>query len=115
MAAADAAPRAVPGIFAMKVSATGRNKKRVYLNSEQDYRDQRNITINIAPAAAERLARRYGAPADRFFMGKNIRVHGAARRERIDFVGANLRPTGLYYYQTHVHVTDPDQISIVSD
>jgi hypothetical protein len=111
-AAADAAPRGVRGVFAMRVTATGWVRGRVYLNSENDYRDQRNLTINITPRAAERLARRHGERADRFFVGKRIEVRGTARRTRIDFISRN-RPTGLYYYQTHVAVTDPDQISIV--
>jgi hypothetical protein len=112
VAAANAAPRAVPGTFTMLVRATGRNGRRVYLNSELDYRDQRNLTVNIEPGAAEALARRFGAPADQFFLGKIIHVRGAARRTRIDFL-SDGRATGLYYYQTHVAVGDPDQIVVV--
>jgi len=112
MAAAEAAPGSVRGVFAMRVTATGWVRGRVYLNSENDYRDQRNLTINIAPRAAERLARRYGTRADRFFAGKRVEVRGIARRTRIDFVSRN-RPTGLYYYQTQVAVTDPDQIVVI--
>ena len=112
MAAAEAAPGGVRGVFAMRVAATGWVESRVYLNSENDYRDQRNLTINIAPRAAATLARRHGARADRFFVGKHIEVRGTARRTRIDFVSRNRR-TGLYYYQTHVAVEDPDQIVVV--
>ena len=112
MAAAEAAPGGVPGVFAMRVTATGWVDRRVYLNSENDYRDQRNLTINISPGAAAALARRHGARADRFFAGKAIEVRGTARRTRIDFISRN-RPTGLYYYQTQVAVTDPDQIEVV--
>lgn len=113
VAAADAAPRGVPGIFAIHVAGTGRIDGRVFLNSEADYRDQRNLTIAIAPPAAQALAQRHGAAPDAFFRGRNIEVRGAARRERIDFTDDRHRPTGLYYYQTHVAVTDPDQIRIV--
>jgi len=112
VAAADAAPRGVPGVFAMQVTATGRIGGRVFLNSEADYRDQRNLTIAIEPRAAERLAALHGAAPESYFRGKSIEVRGAARRVRIDFI-ENRRPTGLYYYQTHVPVTDPEQISIV--
>ncbi len=112
VAAADAAPRSVPGTFALLVRATGRGGRRVYLNSELDYRDQRNVTVNIDPGAAAALERRFGAPADEFFRGKFIRVRGAARRVRIHFI-TDGRPTGLYYYQTHVAVGDADQITVV--
>lgn len=113
VAAADAAPRGVPGIFAIHVAATGRIGGRVFLNSQGDYRDQRNLTIAIAPPAAQALTQRHGAAPEAFFRGRNIEVRGAASRVRIDFTDDRHRPTGLYYYQTHVAVTDPDQIRIV--
>jgi hypothetical protein len=111
VAAADAAPRGVSGEFALVVRATGRERGRVYLNSERDYRDQRNLTVNIDRRAAEALERRYGAPAHLFFENKAIRVRGVVRRVRIDFLWQG-RPTGKYYYQTHVLVADPDQIAV---
>ena len=111
--AADAAPRAVPGTFAMLVRATGRERGRIYLNSELDYRDQRNLTINIDPAAAKALERRLGQAPDRFFKRKWIEVRGTAQRTRIGFFDDG-KPTGLYYYQTHVRVTDPDQIILAA-
>lgn len=113
VAAADAAPRRVFGTFAMRVTATGRVRSRVYLNSQDDYRDQRNLTIAIQPHTATALARRNGAPPERFYRGRDIEVRGAAQRVRIHIIDDNGRPTGLYYYQTHVVVTDADQISVV--
>ena len=112
--AADAAPRPVPGTFAMLVRATGRERGRVYLNSEFDYRDQRNLTINIEPGAAKALERRLGQAPDRYFKGKWIEVRGASARVRIGFFDNRGRPTGLYYYQTHVRVTDPYQIILAA-
>ncbi|HMG46480.1 MAG TPA: hypothetical protein VK614_03365 [Allosphingosinicella sp.] len=113
VAAADAAPRVVPGVFAMRVTATGRVGPRIYLNSEADYRDQRNLTIAIEPWAAQQLARRYRGAPEPALRGHTIEVRGAARRQRIDFMNNFHRPTGLYYYQTHVRVTNADQIRIV--
>jgi hypothetical protein len=112
LAAADAAPRGVPGIFAMRVQATGVERGRTFLNSELDYRDQRNLTVAISWQAARALGARYGAAPDIFFRGKAIRVRGEARRVRIDFTDDG-RPTGKYYYQTHVPVDSPDQIEVV--
>ena len=113
MAAASAAPRSVPGIFTMPVRATGKAGRRVYLNSELDYRDQRNLTVNIDQRAARALAARFGAPPEEFFKGKAIEVRGAARRVTIGFF-ENGRPTGLYYYQTHVNVRGSSQIVLVA-
>lgn len=113
ISAATAAPQPVRGRFTMRVAATGRRDGNIYLNSETDYRDQRNLTITILPGAIDQLAARYGAEADVFLMGKRVVVDGQARRVHIDFTG-NGQPTGKYYYQTHVVVSDADQISIVT-
>ena len=113
MAAASAAPRTVEGIFTMQVEATGKERNRVYLNSELDYRDQRNLTVNIDSRAAKDLTARFGAPPEEFFKGKTIEVRGAARRVTIGFF-ENGRPTGLYYYQTHVNVRGSSQIVLVA-
>lgn len=111
--AAGAAPAGVHAIFVMPVRAAGRDGGRIYLNSERDYRDQRNLSISIGPRAAAALAARHGAAPDAFFPGRRIRVTGAARRVRIDFRDSARRPTGLYYFQTHVDVESADQIALV--
>ena len=113
MAAASAAPQTVPGMFTMQVKATGKERGRVFLNSELDYRDQRNLTVTIEPRAAKALAARFGSPPDIFFKGKAIEVRGAARRVTIGFFETG-RPTGRYYYQTHVTVRGGDQIRLMN-
>jgi len=109
--AADAAPAAVEGVFAMNVQATGTHSGQIYLNSELDYRDQRNLTVAITPRAAQQLAQRLGAHPIVALEGKDVLVEGSAVRTRINFV-ANGRMTDKYYYQTHVNVTDADQITV---
>jgi len=73
-AAADAAPSAVPGTFVMHVTATGRVGPRIYLNSEADYRDQRNLSIAISPWAAQQLAHRFGGAPEARLRGRTIAV-----------------------------------------
>ena len=97
----------------MRVRAVGRRDGNIYLNSEQDYRDQRNLTVTIRPSAINALAERFGEQADRFLIGRRIVVDGEARRVRIDFT-YNGQPTGKYYYQTHVDVREASQLSIAS-
>lgn len=109
--AADAAPRGVPGLFSMQVQATGEQGGEIYLNSELDYRDQRNLTVALTPAAAHQLALRLGEPVTVALDRKRILVRGSATRVRIDFT-AGGQPTGKYYYQTHVRVTDAAQIQL---
>jgi hypothetical protein len=109
--AAAAAPDGVPGVFALQVQATGTQDGFTYLNSELDYRDQRCLTVAITPDAAQQLEAKLGGPAIIALKGKLILVKGTAARTRVDFI-TDGKPTGKYYYQTHVRVTDPGQIQI---
>lgn len=112
ISAATAAPRPVPGRFTIRVTSTGRQDGNIYLNSEADYRDQRNLTVAIRAPAIGELAARYGMEADAYLVGKRVVVQGLARRVRIDFTH-NGQPTDKYYYQTHVDVFDADQLTIL--
>lgn len=107
--AAYAASKPVYGLFWLRVQATGTMKGEVYLNSEKDYRDQRNITIVIKPAAAKALEKKLGRSPATAYIHKSILVRGAARRVTIYFA-IDGKPSAKYYYQTHVYVTDPGQI-----
>lgn len=109
--AADAAPRGVRGRFVMKVRAVGRADGRLFLNSEEDYRDQRNLSIAVTPDAARATMTRLGMRRDGDFVGRRIAVSGVAKRVRIDFTSDGW-PTGKYYYQTHVRVDRPGQVSL---
>ncbi|GAB3360211.1 hypothetical protein GCM10027430_33240 [Lysobacter tyrosinilyticus] len=109
--AADAEDEGVAGVFGIDVVATGRGRGEVYLNSEADYRDQRNLTVHFTPAAVAAYRKLHGADPDMDLKGKRITVVGAARRMRIDFLNAGV-PTGKFYYQTHVIVSDPGQVAI---
>ena len=110
---AAASPRlGVTGTFALTVRRAERTPYRTHLNSERDYRDQRNLSIAVTPYAAQKLAVRLSAPPEIFLKGKNILVSGTARRVRIDFT-VDGKPTGKYYYQTHVLVSDPAQIKVL--
>ncbi len=109
--AAAAKPRGITGVFALSVRATGRTDK-VHLNSELDYRDPRNLSIAVMPQAAAELEARLGRAPEIALKGKRILVSGTARTVRIDFLTDN-RPTGKYYYQTHVRVDHASQIKVL--
>jgi len=98
----------VRGEFIITVKALDTYPDRSFLNSELDYRDQRNLTIQMPTTIVPKLEQRLGV---KFQELKNRRlvVLGAAKRVRIDFVHDN-RPTGKYYYQTHVRVDSPTQV-----
>ncbi len=110
--AADAAPAGVDGVFDVNVRATGHQDGIIYLNSENDYRDQRNLTVDIPPAAAAALQAKYGESPETFFKGKHLAVTGQAKRVTIWFSCHGVQ-TEKYYYQTHVEVADPSQLQVL--
>ncbi len=113
-AASRAAPGGARGSYVMRVRGTGRADGNTYLNSETDYRDQTNLTIALTPASLAGLKARYGDPPERALQGRMVRVDGVARRVRVEFL-ANGRPTGKYYFQTHVDVAAADQLTLFDD
>lgn len=111
LAASDAGTRGVPGIFGFVVAGTGSDQDGVvYLNSEEDYRDQRTLTVRMTGEAA-------GAWQDlhhedpQALKGRHITVVGYVRRVKIDFTAGGL-PTGKYYYQTHLDVSEAWQVMV---
>ena len=101
----------VTGVFYMTVKATGMTD-RLHLNSEIDYRDQRNLSVAVEPAAAKELADALGAPPQFALKDKRILVIGTAKRAKIVFIADGM-PTDKYYYQTHVLVTQASQIKVL--
>ncbi|MDI1321028.1 MAG: hypothetical protein PSW75_12675 [bacterium] len=110
--AAAAAPDGVDGIFELTVRATGRDNDVIYLNSENNYRDQRCLTIQIPTVVVTEYVRKFGLAPDVALKGKHIRVNGEARRATIWITQYGLK-TQNYYYQTHVKLVDPRQIEVV--
>lgn len=104
----------VNGVFEFTVRGSGKDRRFVYLNSERDYRDQRCLTVTMTRGNAAKLAVRVGGSPQKALVGRRIRVTGTARRTRINIYSDRSR-TGLYYYQTHVFVTDPDQIELLDE
>ena len=107
--AASAEGGAVPAVVEFRVGAVGRRPDAVYINSERDYRDPRNLSVVLEPMAARQLERGYG-PAESW-RGKRVTVRGDVRRVRILFA-ENGKATGFYYFQFHLSVTDPGRFRL---
>ena len=104
-------PQGVSGVFEMVVRATGRQGGLLYLNSETDYRDPRNLTIVVAPAEEEVLSVRLGGPVQTSILRKVVAVRGTAKKTRIDFI-TDGRPTGKYFFQTHLKLRSARDLTI---
>ena len=107
--AADAAPDAIAGTYEITIKAFGEDDGVIYLNSELDYRDQRCLTVALLPSAQTDFKKRFDVDPKASLIGKKIRITAPAKRMKVFFT-ADGRTTGKYYYQTHVVVTDLDQI-----
>ncbi|WP_329740565.1 hypothetical protein [Dyella sp. A6] len=108
--AAAAAPYGVPGRYTLVVRSVGHAKGLVYLDSQRDYRDQRNVSVVLYPNAQAQLRARLGGPLAKTLEGHRIVVVGAARQVKILFMD-NGHTTGKYYYQTHIPVTRGNQVT----
>jgi hypothetical protein len=111
--AAESVPLGVSGTFEMQVRATGSERfGSTYLNSEDDYRDPRCLTVVIPRGLLTTVIRKFGASPEDYFKDKRILVKGFAKRTRIDFT-RHGRPSGKYYYQTHVLLESADDITVI--
>lgn len=94
------------GCLRPTVKAWGEDRGSLFLNSQTDYRDPRDVSVRIEPPAAAADTRPNGAAR---LVGQSLLVRGTAHRVRIDFTSSG-RPSGKYYYQTHIVVMELSQI-----
>jgi hypothetical protein len=106
-------PEGVRGTFQFLIKASGSQGGIVYLNSDLDYRDPKNITVALAPKTIESFIKTYGSSPDSYLIDKSIEVTGKVERIKI-FLYADGKNTKKYYFQTHVKVTSLDQIRVLS-
>jgi hypothetical protein len=90
----ERAPVGVRGTFRLPIKAAGIKSGAIFLNTELDYRDRRNISAALDPKIINALTKEYGASPDSYFLGKTIEITGEANRMRINF-SSNSRVTSL--------------------
>ena len=111
MAAASELSKVV-GVFALTIQSSGNQKDMTYLNSELDYRDPQNLSIEFPAIVRGQLIEKYGTHPIQFFKGKKILVEGEAKRIKIYRIIRGIR-TDKYYYQTHIRVNNSEQIMVL--
>lgn len=107
-------PRGVSGVFEMVVRSTGREGGKLFLNSELDYRDPRNLTIDITPAVEKALEARLGAPVESAVIRRAIAVRGVARKVKTIFT-VDGQPSGKYYFQTHLMLRSARDLTVAGE
>ena len=82
-----------------EVKSTGQSSaKLTFLNSESNYRNEKNFTVVIDPKAEEKFTKAGVNDAKGFYKGKTIRVTGTVT---------------LFQNKPQIKVDDPAQIKIV--
>ena len=104
--------RGVRGKFVFEVRAVGTNGQDSFINSELDYRDPRSLNVRLSPRVRDQLEARLGGKLDQVLVGRRVLVTGKAARVRVD-LSQGATPIGKFYYQTHVHITAADQLTLI--
>ncbi|GGC76548.1 hypothetical protein [Undibacterium terreum] len=112
--AARAAPAPVRGVFEMDIKSVGHSAGITYLNSEDDYQNQRNLAIEL-PASVEAELKRMleVGDLDAALKGRHIRVNGPVMRVEIHTYLDDGTVSDKFYYQTHLFVSNTDQIRFI--
>jgi len=115
---AAASHNGVQGTFVMEVRQIGRNENaffpdnRLFLDSEDDYRDPRNLCIVVTPALANALTIRFGDTLEHTLLHRRIKVKGTAEKVKI-VIAVNGQRTEKYYFQTHLQLMSVDDLSLM--
>ncbi|MFC3194921.1 hypothetical protein ACFODZ_11785 [Marinicella sediminis] len=104
------APDGLTGEFKLHIKNSGKQLARLFLNTQEDYRDRRNITVTLLPSFQEAFQKKYNENIRSYFEDHTILVRGEAKRMKVWFF-SNGRRTEKYYFQTHIIVSDLDQIT----
>jgi hypothetical protein len=98
--------------YAVTIRASGTQDGIVYLNSQLDYRDQRNISIDLLPKVQTEMVERFGRQYRKQLEGQAVLVRGQPQRVKIYFITYG-EVTDKYYYQTHITLSSADELQLV--
>ncbi len=104
------APKGLKGEFVLTIKNSGKQNSRIYLNTQEDYRDRRNITVTLNPSFQKQFHAQYNTDIRNYYEDQTILVKGVAKRVKIWVTASGRKPT-KYYFQTHIVVNDLSQIS----
>ncbi|RLV60918.1 hypothetical protein D5018_04560 [Parashewanella curva] len=106
-------PKSVNGTFKLPIKSTALVGERVYLNTQNDYRDRRNISVEITPMLVFELDESYGTPPEKYFLNKLLEVKGEVKKIKI-YVISDGKVTKDYYFQTLIKINSLNQINVSS-
>lgn len=104
-----AAPEGVPGYYSLLIKAHGKQRDTLYLNTQLDYRDRRNVSLVFSKHIQQAFLKETGQPIEHALLNQSVLINGHAQREKIWFYKAGMR-SEKYYFQTHIRINDLSQI-----
>ncbi|WP_286133513.1 hypothetical protein [Colwellia sp. UCD-KL20] len=95
------APNGIIGTFTLPIKASAIQRRNLYLNTEVDYRDRRNITVAISPKLIPAFTKKYGSSPERYFINKTVSVTGEAKRMKIYFFFNDKKNSKILFSNTY--------------
>jgi hypothetical protein len=115
IAEAAKAEGAAKGVFEFKVASVGGNDgkgRSIFLNSEADHHDAKNISAMVRPVAVQELEQTLGAPLDKALAGKRIAVTGTAHPKTINIYDEAHNKTGQTFTRTRVMLAKAEKLAV---
>lgn len=116
--------RGFQGKFIFEVKAVGTDGEDTFISSEADFRHPRSLVLRVGSRVRGPLETRLDGKLEQL-VGHRIIVSGAAVRVRMEVVEQKVtgtlgepargvpQTTGQEYHQTHVKITQPEQIVLL--
>jgi hypothetical protein len=100
-------------VMDVRSAGTGRNLETgvVFLNSDPDYQNLRSLNVVLSPEVVKKLILDRKIDPIQDFLHHTIRVTGIAKRIPIEVKDGPY--AGSFYFQTHLEVTDADDIQLL--
>ena len=105
-------PDGVTGTFQLPIKASGNVGGTVYLNSDLNYKNQRNISVVLPINTIKAFTKHYGEPPETYFIGKTIAVTGTVKRVKI-YLYKNGKRSKKYFFQTHIKINKLNKINVL--
>ncbi|MEP7210450.1 MAG: hypothetical protein ABI740_06405 [Alphaproteobacteria bacterium] len=115
IAAASKADDGAEGVFEFQVGSVGETSRKgrpVFLNSEADYHNPKNLSVMIQPAVVKEVEAAAGGSLDKTLANKRIKVTGVAKQVKVAVYGEDHEKTGTTVTQTRITVTNASQIAM---
>ena len=101
----------VLGTYQFQVKGANVVNGVLFLNSEDNYRDPKNLTVRCDETATRMLTLRFSGSPAMFLKGKCIQAVGRPIRVPVALV-VDGEVSNRGYYQTHIRISNPEMLTM---